>query len=704
MIDPRPQARAAAATAGDEGLDRYRARRDFSRTPEPAAGSPDGAAELRFAVHRHEARRLHYDLRLEMDRVLLCFAVPRGFSYDPADKRLAVHTEDHPLDYLAFRGVIPKGQYGGGTMEIWDHGTYLVRRAPTTAAALASGEIKVVLRGRRLRGEWHLVRTAGAGDDWLLFKARDRYARPAGDLPAAVDLRDARDAPLPERPRPMRPAGERAAFSDAAWLFEMEFAGSRAMAVLRDGQAVVRVVDGGTEDRFDAIRAALGGLRAEHAVIDGVLVAVDEHGRPSRAELDRLAADGDTTGVVFYAFDLLHYEEWDVRDLPLADRKALLKSVLPSGSTVLYVDHVATDGESLAAAASAAGLQALVAKRIDSAYRPGRQDTWTRVPLRSDRAAAGLPIDEALRRRPAPDPDAVRVQLGNLDKIYWPASGHTKGDLIDYYLAVAEWLLPYLRSRPIHLLRYPDGVDGEGFYQKQVPHLPSWIPTVDVSSDGQETRYIVCDDRDTLLYMVNLGSIDFHPWLSRIDDLDAPDWAVIDLDAKGSSFAKVVRVARTLAKVLHGIETAGYPKTSGKSGMHVYVPLAGGYTYDQARMFCEGLARVVVREHRDIATVERSSARRGDRVYVDFLQNRREQTVVPPYAVRPVAGATVSAPLSWDELDAGLSPSHFTVDTVPGRLARTGDLFRAALANGQDLAGAAGRLEHYLSLSSPRRR
>ena len=703
MTEPRRQARAAGDTAGTQALDHYRAKRDFSRTPEPAAGGTDGGG-LRFVVHRHEARRLHYDLRLEMDGVLLCFAVPRGFSHDPADKRLAVHTEDHPLDYIAFRGVIPKGQYGGGTMEIWDHGTYLVRRAPSTAAALASGEIKVVLRGRRLRGEWHLVRTAGAGDDWLLFKARDRYARSPGDPPGAVDLRDARPAPVPDRPRPMRPAGERAAFSDAAWLFEMEFAGRRTLAVIRDGQSELLAADGGAADRFDAILAALGGLRAEHAVIDGVLVAVDGHGRPSRAELDRRAADGDTSGVAFYAFDLLHYEEWDVRGLSLLDRKALLKSILTPDGSVLYVDHVAADGERLAAAASAAGLQALVAKRIDSAYRPGRQDAWARVRLPAGGDAAGLPIDEALRRRPAAPEDAVRVKLGNLDKVYWPASGHTKGDLIDYYLAVADSLLPYLRSRPIHLLRYPDGIDGEWFYQKQVPHLPSWVPTVDVSGGDQEARYIVCGDRDTLLYMVNLGSIDFHPWLSRIDDLDAPDWAVIDLDAKGSSFAKVVRVARTLARVLHGMETAGYPKTSGKSGMHVYVPLAGGYTYDQARMFCEGLARVVVREHRDIATVERSAARRGDRVYMDFLQNRREQTVVPPYAVRPVAGATVSAPLSWDELDADLSPSRFTLDTVPERLARTGDLFRDALANGQDLADAAGRLERYLSQSSPRRR
>ena len=209
-------------------------------------------------------------------------------------------------------------------------------------------------------------------------------------------------------------------------------------------------------------------------MIDGVLVAVDGHGRPSRAELDRRAADGDTSGVAFYAFDLLHYEEWDVRGLSLLDRKALLKSILTPDGSVLYVDHVAADGERLAAAASAAGLQALVAKRIDSAYRPGRQDAWARVRLPAGGDAAGLPIDEALRRRPAAPEDAVRVKLGNLDKVYWPASGHTKGDLIDYYLAVADSLLPYLRSRPIHLLRYPDGIDGEWFYQKQVPHLPSW--------------------------------------------------------------------------------------------------------------------------------------------------------------------------------------------------------------------------------------
>ena len=677
-------------------LDRYRAKRDFARTPEPGARAAAAGTALRFVIHRHEASRLHYDLRLEMDGTLLCFAVPRGFSYDPAEKRLAVHTEDHPLAYIDFHGVIPKAQYGGGTMDIWDRGTYQVHRAPSTAAALAAGEIKVTLRGRRLRGEWHLVRTSGDADNWLLFKAKDRYVRGRDQPLPAVDLGAAHPAPVPLRPRPMLPAADREPFSDPEWLFEMEFVGRRALAVCRDGRIELRAHGRGDAARFDAIVAALHRLRAENAVIDGVLVAVDGQGRPSRAELDRLTAAGETARVALYAFDLLYYEEWDVRGLPLGERKTLLRSLLPAGAAVLYVDHVAAEGESLAAAAAAAGLDALMAKRIGSPYRPGHQESWARVPVARDDGAAGLPVDEALRRRPARSEGTARVKLSNLDKVYWPASGHTKGDLIDYYLAVAECLLPYLRERPIHLLRFPDGIAGEWFYQKQVPHLPSWVPTIDVSTDGEESRYIVCGDRDTLLYMVNLGSIDFHPWLSRIDDLDSPDWAVIDLDAKAASFAEVVRIARTLTKVLRGIEARGYLKTSGKSGMHVYVPLARGYTYDQARMFCEGLARIAVREHRDVATIERSAAKRGDRVYVDFLQNRREQTVVPPYAVRPVAGATVSTPLSWDELDSDLQPQRFTVDTVPERLSRSGDLFRDAFANRQDLAVAAGKLEHYL--------
>jgi bifunctional non-homologous end joining protein LigD len=240
------------------------------------------------------------------------------------------------------------------------------------------------------------------------------------------------------------------------------------------------------------------------------------------------------------------------------------------------------------------------------------------------------------------------------------------------------------------MLRYPDGIYGKHFYQKNVTgRIPDWVPTVLLNEeDGEEVRYVVCNDRDTLLHLVNLGSIDLHPWHSRVDDLESPDFAIIDLDPSEVNFAKVVRLAQTIGKILHGAGLRPLLKTSGATGMHVYVPLVRGYSYEQARMFCEIVARMTVREHKEIATVERVVAKRDTRVYVDFGQNRREQTIAPPYAVRPVPGATVSAPLDWDELTTKLHPSQFHLRNVPERVSRLGDLFRAALDDPQDLSEA----------------
>ncbi len=262
---------------------------------------------------------------------------------------------------------------------------------------------------------------------------------------------------------------------------------------------------------------------------------------------------------------------------------------------------------------------------------------------------------------------------------------------------MAETLLPYLRNRPVHLYRYPDGIEGTSFYQRQAPEgVPDWVTLVDVDAErtpgapetpagsgtsGPHDQQLVCDDTQTLLYLINLGSIELHPWLSQVGSLDTPDQAVLDLDAKESDFATAVRVARTPGKVLRGIDLVPYLKTSGASGLHVYLPLVHSYSYDQTRMFIEGVARVVARAHPDIASVERVPGSRGGRVYVDFLQNRRSATVVRPYVARPVPGAWVSMPLDWDELDADLTPQRFTIATVPPLVAKRGDTFAAPLPN-----------------------
>ena len=283
--------------------------------------------------------------------------------------------------------------------------------------------------------------------------------------------------------------------------------------------------------------------------------------------------------------------------------------------------------------------------------------------------------------------------------MYWPDQGYTKGDLVSYYDRVANWILPYLEDRPLHLYRWPDGIRGKSFYQKQLPEdILNQVETVDVSRDGEgPVFYAMCNDRKTLLTLINTGSIDLHPWMSHKGSLDSPDWAFIDLDPKEAPFSSVIKIARTVGRLLRGVGIEPYLKTSGSTGLHVCIPLQPGYTFDQSRMFSEAVARLVVRDHADIATVERVVSRREGRVYVDFLQNRREQTIVPPYVVRPVEAASVSMPLAWDELETELSVADFTLLNAPARIEKTGDLFRTALTAPQDLGPAIEALGKYLS-------
>ncbi len=624
-----------------------------------------------------------------MHGVLKSWAVPRGFSYDPTVKRLAVRTEDHPLAYEYFEGVIPKGEYGGGTMTVWDRGRYELVKEGDGVAAVEAGKLEIRMRGRKLRGEWHLVRTRSEKHEWILFKARDLYARGEEEKAPFFDLSRASEAPLPKSSLPMLFGSKRQAFSEPDWIFEVEFAGRRAM--LRKSDDELSLIDSSGRLIGASVPEVLeeaGKLRAENLLLDGILVATDSSQRPSKERLQARLAGETEDGVVFYAFDLLHYEEWDVTALPLLERKNMLSTLIPKLAAVLYVDHVIGRGEELHEITAAAGLPALLAKRAASPYTTGASADWVRIPASAPEDGVKADLAEALRAR---KPGKPKIQFTNLDKVLWPEDNFTKGDLIRYYDQVAETLLPYLHERPVHMLRYPDGIHGKSFYQKDAPdHTPEWVLTESIGSEsrGEAIRYIICNDRDTLIWMANLASIDLHPWLSQRPSRDNPDWVVFDLDAKESPFSDVVKIARTLGKVLRGIGLKPYLKTSGATGMHVYVPVEPVYTYDQTQLFTKGVATYVAAEHKDIATVERVVSRRRGRVYVDFGQNRRGQTVVPPYVVRPRPKAPVSAPLDWDELDLDLRPTQFTLETMPARLAKLGDLFQGTLTDRQDLLPA----------------
>ncbi len=682
----------------------YERKRDFTRTPEPPPGSAAASPEPQFVVHRHEARRLHYDLRLEMRGVLKSWAVPKGFSYDPTVRKLAVRTEDHPLSYTEFHGVIPEGEYGGGTMGIWDGGPFRITEGGEEdgIAGVRDGKLVVELRGRKLRGAWHLVRTARGESEWLLFKGRDRYVRAETDRQPFFDLTGATRWTGDPPPEPVRPSGERPPFSDPGWLFEPELAG--VPAFLEQAPEGARLLPAAPGDRLpDApeILEDANRLRAEEALIFGTLVATDRSERPSMERMrERLAGDASVP-VSFYALDLLRYEQWDIRETPLIERKSLLATLLPDESPRLLMgEHVRGRGEELHRACEAAGLPGAIARKAEGAYSA---PDCARIPSRSEGAEAehllaGLSARRAERERARP------AHFTNLDKVFWPELGYTKGDLIRYYDQVAEHLLPHLHERPAHLLRLPDGIGGKAFYQKDLPeHAPDWLETETIASGRGETiRYLIVNDPDALLFAANLGSIDIHPWLSVRSRRDIPDWAVFDLDPGGASpFSDVVKLARAFGKVLRGIGLRPCLKTSGASGLHVYVPLEPIYPYEAVRQFCEAVSTWVAAHHPDIATVERAVERRGGRVYLDFLQNRRGQTVVPPYAARPVPAASVSAPLDWDELDAGIAPDQFTIRTMPDRLRRLGDLFAPALHDRQPLLPAIQRFsERYLDSSS----
>ncbi len=288
------------------------------------------------------------------------------------------------------------------------------------------------------------------------------------------------------------------------------------------------------------------------------------------------------------------------------------------------------------------------------------------------------------------------MTITNPRKVFWPDEGYAKSDLIDYYDSVAPWLLPYLKDRPLVLTRYPDGIKGKSFFQKDAPEwTPSWIRTARIHSHdvGRDIAYFVVDDRESLRYVVNLGTIPLHLWSSRLPSLDHPDWLVLDLDPKGAPFTDVVKVARALGRILEELALPSYVKTSGATGLHILLPLGARYDYDVTRTFARLLAVMGVEAEPAISTIARPLRSRGGKVYIDFGQNGRGQTIVAPFSVRPLPGAPVSCPLRWEEVTAKLDPARFTIKTASARFQKLGDPLAPVLTGRIDVAAALRKLE-----------
>ncbi|MFY9550487.1 MAG: DNA ligase D [Thermoanaerobaculia bacterium] len=844
-------------------LEKYREKRSADSTPEPFGRGGENRPHL-FVVQKHAARRLHYDFRLEWGGVLKSWAVPQGPSPDPAEKRLAVEVEDHPVEYADFEGVIPDGNYGAGEVIVWDQGRWTA--LADLEEGLRKGKLLFELHGYKLRGKWTLVRLKSkqkgdTGKEWLLIKERDGWARKgteagypqesvfsgltleeiASGASRAAEIRD--ELSRLKAPRRavrvsdvdlMLAEPRDKAFTQPGWLWELKYDGYRLLAAREDGAARLRFRHGmDSTATFPEIARALGALPFESFVLDGEVVVLDESGRPRFGLLQKRALlqrrpDIERAGVELpaslFAFDLLAFEDYDLRGLPLSTRKALLERLLPRAGPVRFADHVEEKGEGLLAAAGEMGLEGVVGKRADGPYRSGRSADWVKVRLdrsgdfavvgytKPDGARTGFgalhlaswqdgglvyagrvgtgfsqkQLDETfarlekrvretpafsgavptgrghvwvepelvcevrfkertgegLLRHPAflrfrddktiqecvPEPDGVHseepptltagasaqagptagasaqavelpektVPFSNLDKVFWPEEGYTKGDLIEYYRAISPWLLPYLKDRPVVMTRYPDGIHGKSFFQKDAPSFaPGWIRLERIWSEHAEREidYFVCDDLETLLYVANLGSIPLHVWASRVAAPERPDWCILDLDPKGAPFTHVVKIARAIHEVCEEIGLPSFAKTSGATGLHVLIPLGGQCTHAESRTLGEILAKVVEQRHRDVATTARMLGAREGKVYLDFLQNGHGKTIAGPFSARPVPGATCSAPLRWSEVGPKLDVSRFTIETLPARMKRLEeDPLAPVLTLKPDLQGALAKL------------
>ncbi len=819
-------------------LKRYRAKRDPDSTPEPfgegalARALPAGASRL-FVVQQHAARNMHWDLRLEIDGVLASWAIPRGPSLDPAEKRLAVRTEDHPLEYASFEGVIPEGNYGAGAMIVWDRGSYHTVDGRSPAESTEIGKLDLYMDGHKLRGRFALVRTRSeSGKQWLLIRKGEppedevelieaqpgsvfsglavhevgEGAERGAALAAAADQAGARRRALPDGAlEPMLATATDEPFTRDGWIFEPKYDGARALVVKQDGR--VRIVARSGRDAthvYPEIARAATHLPADEFVLDGEVVAPDTGGRSSFERLQRRFSLSDPhaiaraeleTPIVYQTFDLLQAMGRDLRTRPLLVRKQLLSTLVPRLGLLRYVDHVEREGEALFAAAAEHDLEGVIAKRSDSTYTSGRRSSkWLKLkvprranlaivgaqPGRGARAALGalmlawhrdgalcyagnvgsgldqdtidellleleaLHVDEApciglpdplprgtrfveprlccevryteitgsgrLRHPtfeglrgdvtaaecvapsardevdtpapPRPPAPVEELRITRPEKVFWPQDGYTKGDLLAYYEAAWDWIAPYLRDRPVVLTRYPDGIDGKSFFQKNAPEFtPGWVAREQIEG----TDYFICNELRTLLYVINSGAIPLHVWSSRVTSLERPDWLILDLDPKEAPFRDVVTIARCIRSLLTDLDVPCYAKTSGQDGLHVMLPLAGALEHGDARALAEVLARVVVAELPEIATVTRPIAARGDKVYVDYGQNGRGRLIAAPFSVRPRAGAPVSTPLTWSQVTAKLDPTRWTIETTVPQMKRRGDALRPVLDEAIDV-------------------
>jgi DNA ligase D-like protein (predicted ligase)/DNA ligase D-like protein (predicted polymerase)/DNA ligase D-like protein (predicted 3'-phosphoesterase) len=979
-------------------LSEYNKKRDFEKTAEPKGKVKKSGKELRFVVQKHDASRLHYDYRLEIDGVLVSWAVPKGPSADTSVKRLAMHVEDHPMDYIDFEGTIPKGQYGGGTVMVWDTGTYLAEGSDDPAESekmlrkmLREGNIKAVLNGKKLKGSYHIVKIKGkeGEDSWLLMKGKDEFADGKDfdqhsvltgrtldeiendkksdvwqsnraekatdynknileeDSEEETETETGTDASTSEKPtftaedvaaakplkefptdwQPQLATLTDEVFDNDEWIFETKYDGYRALIQVNKGKAnLVSRNNISFNKRYTALVDAFEAIN-DDVVLDGEIVVEDEKGMSHFQWLQYFQEEPNRGKLKCYVFDILYFNGFDLTSLELLQRKRILEALLPQSDEIIYSGHIIGKGSKAFQEVEKKGGEGLIAKKITSKYHVNRRSKdwlkikvskeqemviggftdpqgsrsgfgslllgyyqdgklvysgkcgtgfnevslkdmhnrlkeletttcpfsvkpkeprvhwikpelvaqikyseWTEtnslrhpvfIALRNDKNPKDVHKEQAAPLTPegagtgevkeakskaskakttimakkettedarvkdskpkatkakstkkaAPDSqpseeakpkaakakttkkadadkepaeeakpkaktkaveakaakakddkkaaadaktkpvaakekkatakkasaksvakkgwDHSKVEVTHPEKVFWPVEGYTKGDVINYYDEMAQWIMPYIKDRPQSMRRTPNGIDKEGFFQKNVAgSAPDWAITEKIHSEStdEDIEFLVCNDKETLIYMANLGCIEINPWSSRLGSLDNPDYIIFDLDPNETTMENLVTTAKKVKEILDTLGIKGYLKTSGGKGLHIFIPIKPKYTYEQSRDFSHIISQAVNAALPDITSLERMPKKRIGKVYMDFLQNGKGKTMSCAYSLRPREGATASTPLHWDELnDKNFTVKNYNIKTLPKRVREMGDLWADFFDNAMDL-------------------
>ncbi|NMZ00376.1 DNA ligase D [Pseudomonas proteolytica] len=769
-------------------LSEYQRKRDFAVTSEPSSSSPGRRAPsaLAFVVQKHAARNLHYDFRLELDGVLKSWAVPKGPSLDPSQKRLAVHVEDHPLSYAGFEGSIPAGQYGAGDVIVWDRGIWQPHEDPHKA--YTAGKLKFTLVGEKLAGDWALVRTRlkGSGDkeQWLLIKENDQQARSISDYdivqaqPKSVlggaALGQAKTA-LPDQLTPqLATLADRAPAGD--WHYEIKFDGYRMLARVRAGRVHLFTRNGHDwSDRLPRQVKAIEALKLKDCWLDGEVVSLGHDGLPDFQGLQQAFDSGHSQDLVYYLFDAPFLHGHDQRGTALQDRRAALKAVLDGNKSPLlrFSEAFAADHRDILQSACSLGLEGVIGKRAGSPYSgvrsadwiklkcrqrqefvivgytqpqgsrasfgalllavhadnallyAGRVGTgfdqatlqalykkmqplarqssplanplsgsqargvrwirpqlvaevqfaeWTREGLVRQAAFVGLrsdkPPEQIVREQVLPQNRASKISISHPERIIDPASGTQKAQLAQFYQSISNWILPHLRHRPVALLRAPEGIEGEQFFQKHserlaVPHITQLDPNLDPG----HARLMEIHTVAALVGAVQMGTIELHTWGATVDKIQTPDLFVLDLDPDPAlPWKSMLEAAQLVLSVLDELGLAAYIKTSGGKGLHLIVPLARRDGWETVKAFAKAIAVFMTQQLPERFTATSGPGNRIGKIFIDYLRNGRGASTVAAYSVRARPGLPVSVPISRQELASLRSAQQWNVANLEERL------------------------------------